>query len=116
MGRQGPPQGLCALVERLMDFLRDERIQIVICTLGLLLLIGSIAFRFLEPFTWIQAFYFAVATMTTVGYGDLVPSSDWTRLLVAIYALISITMYVSLASFLGVYYLERREAIRKERD
>ena len=71
------------------------------------LALGTVIFWMLEPFTWIQAFYFTVATVTTVGYGDLVPSSDWTRLVVAIYALLSITFYLSFASFLGIHFLER---------
>ena len=93
----------------------DLKIKIIISTLATLLAIGTVAFKILEPFTWIQAFYFSVATMTTVGYGDLVPSTDFSRLIVAIYALVSITLYVSLAAFLGVWYLERREKVEQQK-
>lgn len=70
--------------------------------------LGTGLFKFLEPFTWIQAFYFTVSTMTTVGYGDLVPSSDGTRLVVALYMIVSVSLYVSFITFLGSHILETR--------
>lgn len=91
-----------------MDINSKTHIQVIISTLITLVAIGTVIFKFLEPFNWIQAFYFSVSTMTTVGYGDLVPSSDFTRLVVAFYALISVTLYVSLAAFIGLNYLEKR--------
>ena len=43
--------------------------------------ICSCVFRLLEPnFNLIEALYWTVATTTTVGYGDIVPSKDNTRL------------------------------------
>ncbi|MEM0976874.1 MAG: potassium channel family protein [Pseudomonadota bacterium] len=89
--------------------IQDLRVQIIVSTLFLLLLGGTVLFRMLEDFTWIQAFYFTVTTMTTVGYGDLVPTRDATRLVVAVYILISVTLYVSLVTHIGLRYLEERE-------
>lgn len=94
--------------------MEKTRLKIICSTLAMLIAIGTLLFKLLEPFTWIQAFYFSVATMTTVGYGDLVPSTDLTRLIVALYALLSITLYVSLATYLGLYFLERRERGRRK--
>lgn len=82
-------------------------------TLVLLLIGGTVLFRHLEPFTWIQAFYFTVTTMTTVGYGDLVPSNDLTRLAVSLYILVAVTLYVSLLTHFGVSYLEFHERRKK---
>ena len=72
-------------------------------------------FHYLEPsFTWVQAFYFTVTTMTTVGYGDLTPSNDFTRLAVALYILLAVTLYVSLITHFGSHYLQYH-SIRAER-
>ncbi|NJL75590.1 MAG: two pore domain potassium channel family protein [Saprospiraceae bacterium] len=43
--------------------------------------IGTVVFHRLESWNWIQSFYFAVVTITTVGYGDFTPTNDLSRLL-----------------------------------
>jgi len=86
----------------------DIKLKVVIVSLVLLIVLGTVLFRFLEPFTWIQAFYFTVSTMTTVGFGDLIPSSDSTRLVAALYMLVSVSLYVSFITFLGSHLLEIR--------
>ena len=95
-----------------MQLSQKAKLQIIVSTFFVLVFGGTILFRWLEDFTWIQAFYFSVTTMTTVGYGDLVPTNDLTRLVVACYILVAVTMYVSLATYIGVYYLERQEKKR----
>ncbi|MEO0342314.1 MAG: potassium channel family protein [Pseudomonadota bacterium] len=92
-----------------MESVYRLRLYIIISTLLILLGVGTVMFHLLENYTWIQAFYFSVTTMTTVGYGDLVPSHDGTRLAVALYILISVSLYVSLITHVGFIFLERRE-------
>lgn len=69
--------------------------------LVLLLLAGSYVFMHLESWTWIEAFYFSTATVTTVGYGDLAPTNDASRLATSLYALISIPMLFFSIGILG---------------
>lgn len=95
------------------------KIRIVICTLVVLVIGGTVLFHYLEPsFTWIQAFYFTVTTMTTVGYGDLIPSNDLTRLAVSLYILVAVSLYVSLITYFGAHYLEfaHRRAQERKRE
>jgi voltage-gated potassium channel len=82
------------------------QIKVIVGTLVLLICGGTALFHYLEPsFTFIQAFYFTVTTMTTVGYGDLTPTSDLTRLAVSIYILVAVSLYVSLITHFGSHYL-----------
>lgn len=48
--------------------------------LGLQLAVGVLFYRAVEHWTWIDCLYFSVATLTTVGYGDLVPTTDVSKL------------------------------------
>lgn len=98
-----------------MTFSANLRIKIIFTTLFSVLVGGTILFKHLEPYTWIQAFYFTVTTMTTVGYGDLIPSNDYTRLAVAVFILVSVTLYISLATYLGGAYLHARERKQLEK-
>jgi hypothetical protein len=43
------------------------------------LLTGTLAFHFLEGFSYRDSFYFCVTTFTTVGYGDLFPVNPWAK-------------------------------------
>jgi hypothetical protein len=52
-----------------------------------LIAIGTTFYMWKESWDLIEAFYFCVATLTTVGYGDLHPTSDASRLFTAFYAL-----------------------------
>lgn len=45
--------------------------------LFLTILAGStVFFRLVEGWGWVDAYYFSVVTMATVGYGDLAPATD----------------------------------------
>ncbi len=92
------------------------KIRVIFSTLIFLLIGGTVVFQYLEPtFTWVQAFYFTVTTMTTVGYGDLTPSNDFTRLAVSLYILLAVTLYVSLITHFGSHYLEYHSKRAKRR-
>ena len=74
-----------------------------------LIAIGTIMYRFLEGWTWIQSFYFSVTTLSTVGYGDLHPTSDGSRLFTAFYILAGVTIAFASLGIIGMNYLKKRE-------
>jgi voltage-gated potassium channel len=71
--------------------------------------IGTVVFRLLEDWTWIQAFYFSVVTLSTVGYGDLHPTSDGTRLFAAFFILAGVGVVLASLTVIGASLLSRRE-------
>ncbi|MEL6590165.1 MAG: potassium channel family protein [Bacteroidota bacterium] len=71
--------------------------------------VGTILFHRLESWTYIQSFYFSVVTVTTVGYGDLSPSSDISRLFTAIYILIGVSIGIVTLGVIGSEILQYRE-------
>jgi voltage-gated potassium channel len=80
-----------------------------------LLGIGTITFHFLEKWSWISSFYFSVVTLATVGYGDLTPTTDFSRLITAIYILVGASIALASLGIIGSRYLEIREAKIKAR-
>ena len=75
------------------------------------LAVGTICFHWLEDWTWIEAFYFSTSTLTTVGYGDLTPTSDTSRLCAAIYMIIGVTIALASLGVIGSSYISRRESL-----
>lgn len=52
-----------------------------------LLAIGTIVYQILEDWGWIDSLYFSTIAVTTVGFGDLHPTSDASKLFTVVYVL-----------------------------
>jgi len=64
----------------------------------LVLIVGAILFHFEEHWSWINSVYFCVITLTTVGYGDFVPTTDLAKITDIIYILVGIGFIATFAN------------------
>jgi NhaP-type Na+/H+ or K+/H+ antiporter len=80
-----------------------------VSTLIGMIALGTIVYKFLEGWSWIQCFYFSVSTLSTVGYGDLHPTTDGSRLFTALYILSGVAIALSALGIIGMNYIEMRE-------
>jgi len=55
--------------------------------MAIILLIGAVLYHWLEGWSWIDSFYFVVITLTTIGYGDLTPTTSITKLITIFYGI-----------------------------
>jgi len=53
----------------------------------ILILAATVAYRLLEDWSWVDSLYFSVVAVTTVGFGDLTPSTDASKLFTVVYVL-----------------------------
>ena len=58
----------------------------------LLLALGTVVYHFIEDWSWVDSLYFSVVAVTTVGFGDLSPSTDASKLFTVVYILLGITI------------------------
>lgn len=52
------------------------------------IIVGALGFHAIEDFTWLQAFYMATMTVTTIGYGEVKPLSEAGRMFNLVYMLV----------------------------
>ena len=57
-----------------------SKIYTAISLLLILLVIGVLGFRFMSHYTWIDALYMTVITITTVGFGEVQPLDDTSKI------------------------------------
>lgn len=57
-----------------------------------LVLVGTVVYKFLEDWSWVDAIYFSVVAVTTVGFGDLTPSTDASKLFTVVYVLMGVSI------------------------
>ncbi len=70
---------------------------LAIGTIGIIA-IGSVVMHYLEKLSWINAFYFSVVSLTTVGYGDIVPKTDSGKLFVSFYLMAGVGIIATFAT------------------
>jgi hypothetical protein len=51
---------------------------------------GMVFYHFVEKLNWVDCFYFCTITLTTIGYGDIVPKTNVGKIFTSFYALIGI--------------------------
>ncbi len=61
----------------------------------LLLVTGTVVYHVLEGWGWIDSLYFSTVALTTVGFGDLAPTRDVSKLFTVAYLLTGVTILVS---------------------
>src|SRR3989338_6763347 len=86
-----------------------SKIIVAVSDLFTWIAIGTVLFHRLEAWSWVQAFYFSVATITTVGYGDLHPTTDLSRIVVSLYLLLLISIIFVFLTVIGSSLLTRHE-------
>ena len=72
---------------------------------GALVLTGTLFYWRFEDWTIIEALYFCVVTLTTVGYGDLVPTTAGTQIFTIVYILTGFGVLVALLTSVAQQYL-----------
>ncbi|HKJ34945.1 MAG TPA: potassium channel family protein [Solirubrobacterales bacterium] len=95
---------------------RDEEFRALLASIGVLLVVGTAFYALHEGWSVVDSFYFSVMTLTTIGYGDLTPTTDLSKLFTVAFALSGIGLLVAFASELARQSIARRTARRHRGD
>jgi len=92
------------LIRIIRDFFKNKAYRNLSLSTLVVLINGTIIFHFVEGWKWIDSFYFSVITLTTVGYGDFYPKTDFGKLFTILYIFIGIGI---IFGFINAFYQHR---------
>jgi voltage-gated potassium channel len=73
------------------------------------LVFGTIAFMFMESRSFIDAFYYIIVTMATVGYGDIVPTTPAGKIVAILLIVAGVSTFLGVVANATEMMLSRRE-------
>lgn len=80
----------------LLDVIRDKESRPVFYWAAGMLVVGVVIYHWLEGWSYLDALYFCVVSLATVGYGDLTPTTPLARLFTIIYLINGIGILLAL--------------------
>jgi voltage-gated potassium channel len=85
----------------------QSKIYVAVLLLLAVFVAGVFGYKFISDYTWIDAFYMTVITITTVGFGEVVPLDDVDKLFTSVLILSSIFILAYAISVITEYMLSK---------
>ena len=87
---------------------RDPETRALPLVAAALVLTGTLFYWRFEDWTIIEALYFCVVTLTTVGFGDFSPTTAGTQIFTIVYILTGFGVLVALLTSVAEKYIEQK--------
>ena len=81
-----------------------------------LIAVASLFYAWIEGWSLLDATYFAVVTIATVGYGDFAPATAAGKLFTIVYVFAGIGLFVAAATAIGQHIVRRQQGGREPPD
>ena len=79
-----------------LDLLFDKRTRPIFIYTVIIITLGAGLYHWLEGWSWLDSVYFVVITLTTIGYGDLHPTTPATKIITIYYGINGIVLILLL--------------------
>ncbi len=86
-----------------------EQVGLALIVILFLLGAGTIIFHYAEGWRYVDAFYFTGVTVTTIGYGDMVPTHDVSKVITVVFGLIGIGIVFYTITMMARLAIEREQ-------
>jgi hypothetical protein len=115
------PLLLLSTVRAIWTLRRDRQFVSLALLACIAIISGTGFYSLIEGLRFVDALYFSVVTLTTVGYGDFAPQTDIGKLFTAVYVLVGVgillafvTTVAAKASQMPLLHASRSEPARGE--
>ena len=80
----------------LVDVIKDRNSRPTLVWAASTLLFGTVVYHWLEGWSYLDALYFCVISLATIGYGDLTPTTPESKIFTIIYVINGIVILLAL--------------------
>jgi voltage-gated potassium channel len=103
--------GAWFFLRSILEAIRDPKINRAVRVVVGLLVLGTIFYHKIEGWGWLDALYFCVVTLATVGYGDFTPATRLGKIFTMIYLLMGIGTLLALIDAVTARAMQRESGL-----
>ena len=90
----------------------SPRLYIALILLVVVIIVGVLGFRFFSDYSWVDALYMTVITMSTVGFGEVAPLDDNAKLFTVFLISTSVAIFAYTVSVITEYIVSKNDPKR----
>ncbi|MFC6267309.1 potassium channel family protein [Frigoriflavimonas asaccharolytica] len=98
----------------LLSFIKDKNYRYLIYTTFIVLILGSVCFKYFEDWEWIDAISYSVSVMVTTGNADVSPQTMHGKIFNIFYMIISVILILFFVNVLFQHFHENRMNAKEE--
>ncbi|WP_425046326.1 potassium channel family protein [Primorskyibacter sp. S87] len=81
----------------------------IIYSLVGIVLLGTVFFRIVEGWSWLDSYFFTVVSISTVGYGELVPATALGKIGATGFIFVGLGIFAVAIQQFALYHMRKRE-------
>ncbi len=92
----------------ILSFIKDKKYLKLLALTTSIIGLGTFMYRYLEGWEWIDCLYFSVVTLTTVGYGDIAPTTSAGKMFTIFYIVLGLGIILNFIEIIHLHYEEQK--------
>ena len=93
-----------SFIKIIISFLNDKQYLKLLALSTAIIGLGTIMYRLLEKWEWVDCLYFSVVTLTTVGYGDIAPTTSGGKIFTIFYIILGLGIILNFIEIIHLHY------------
>jgi hypothetical protein len=96
------------------DMLQRPETRALLISAGVVVIVGVAFYTIVEQWSWLDALYFCIVTLGTVGYGDITPTTQLGKIFTIIYIIVGLVIIGGFFATAGELFREHGLATKEK--